>query len=714
MTISLIVENQLWGMIACHHDSPKQPSHLERLAGESLGQLISVRIRASQALEEHTRATALGRLASEVVTAMAAGENPATGAGAAPGPLLAMVGADAAIVQIDGHHCVVGPVPHPDIVELLVARLSALAGGGPIPFTTDALPELLSRPQLTEPDDTQSPAVGPPDLDALAAVASGALFLPLPGHNAGFVLWLRGEHARTVRWAGRPETSPQAPAGSDEAKPLSPRASFDEWREQVRHRSEPWRVAEIAAATELAQAMPEVFLHRSQNRLFRFALHDPLTGLPNRLLLQDLLDGLLLRTEGGGLVSADPQLAVLFIDLDGFKSVNDSRGHAAGDELLTLAAHRLVSVIRPKDVAARMSGDEFVVLLPGVDEAEATSVGQRLVEVCRRPFLLTDDHSQSVTASIGLTMVAAGTEPGEALRQADAALYHAKRAGRNQLAIYDSATGTSASRRQLDGAELAAAIVDGQLVVHYQPIINLQVPGGPTLEGFEALVRWQHPTRGLIPPDVFIHLAEQSGAIDELGDFVLSTALRQLQTWPDTRLTMAVNISVCQLVRPGFTEEVLAQLVEFGIAPGRLCLEITESQMMEQPVLALAVLGELAACGLQLAIDDFGTGFSSLAYVRNLPAAMLKIDRSFVAGLPGEPKDVAVVAATIKLAHELGMRTVAEGVETEDQLVALHRLGADFAQGYLLGRPVPRSEVRLEVSPRARCLGDQWLAPTPS
>ncbi len=712
MTISLIVDNQLWGMIACHHDSPKQLSHLERLACEGLGQLISIRIRASQALEEHTRATGLGRLASEVVTAMAAGEDPATGAGAAPGPLLAMVGADAAIVQVDGHRCVVGPVPDSHSVELVVSRLAALAGGGPIPFTTDALPDLLS-PGPAEPSDPALPAVAPLDLDALAAVASGAMFLALPGHNAGFVLWLRGEHARTVRWAGRPEPKPEVAAGVDEAVPLSPRASFDEWREQVRHRSTPWRVAEIAAATELAQAMPEVFLHRSQNRLFRFALHDPLTGLPNRLLLQDRLDGLLRRTDGpGGLGAA--RLGVLFIDLDGFKTVNDTRGHATGDELLTLAAHRLVSGIRPQDMAARMSGDEFVVLVPAVDEAEATAVGQRLVEVFRQPFRLAGDHSQSVTASIGLTMISPGTEPGEALRQADAALYHAKRAGRNQLATYDPATGTSASRQQLDGAELAAAIVTGQLVVHYQPIVDLRGPGGPALDGFEALVRWQHPTRGLIPPDLFIRLAERAGLIDELGGVVLSTALRQLQAWPDARLTMAVNISVRQLVRPGFTEEVLAQLVEFGIAPGRLCLEITESQMMEQPVLALEVLGELDACGLQLAIDDFGTGFSSLAYVRNLPAALLKIDRSFVAGLPGEPKDIAVVAATIRLAHELGMRTVAEGVETEEQLIALHQLGTDFAQGYLLGRPVPVDEVQLAVSPAARCLDDPWLTPTPS
>jgi diguanylate cyclase (GGDEF)-like protein len=708
MTISLIVDNQLWGMIACHHDSRKQLTHLERLACEGLGQLISVRIRATQALEEHTRATTLGRLASEVVAAMAAGENPATGAAAARVPLLAMVGADAAVVQVDGQRCVVGPVPDEHTLDLVVDRLAVLAGGGPNPFSTDALPDLLRgrRPSepgdaastTTEAGDAASTMTEASDLDALAAVASGAMLLPLPGHDVGFVLWLRTEQARTVRWAGRPQPKPEGASGSDEPLPLSPRASFAEWREHVRYRSMPWREAEIAAATELAQAMPEVFLHRSQNRLFRFALHDPLTGLPNRLLLQDRLDGLLRQAaEDGRLPMADAQLAVLFIDLDGFKIVNDTLGHAAGDELLTLVAHRLGSVIRPQDMVARMSGDEFVVLVPGVDEAEATLVGQRLVEVCRRPFLLAGEQNRSVTASIGLTMITSGTEPGEALRQADAALYHAKRAGRDQLAIYNPGTGTATSRRQLDGAELAAAMADGQLLVHYQPIVNLQGTDGPTLDGFEALVRWPHPSRGLVPPDQFIRLAEQVDLIDKLGDFVLNTALRQLQAWPDARLTMAVNISTRQLTRPGFTEEVLAQLTECGVAPGRLCLEIAESQLMEQPALALAVLTELDACGLQLAIDDFGTGFTSLAYIRNLPAARLKIDRSFIAGLPGEPKDVAVVAATVTLARALGMRTVAEGVETEEQLVALHGLGADLAQGFLLGRPAPASAVALDA-----------------
>jgi EAL domain-containing protein (putative c-di-GMP-specific phosphodiesterase class I) len=231
--------------------------------------------------------------------------------------------------------------------------------------------------------------------------------------------------------------------------------------------------------------------------------------------------------------------------------------------------------------------------------------------------------------------------------------------------------------------------------VHYQPIVDLREDGPPRLHGFEALARWQHPLSGIIAPDAFIGLAEETGVIHALGDSVLAQALRQLQAWQDRSLTIAVNVSVRQLVQPGFGAEVLSRLAEAGVAPERLCLEITESQMMEQPRLALAVLSELYAANVRIGIDDFGTGFSSMAYLRDLPAAELKIDRLFIAGLPDDSKDVAVVAATVRLAHSLGMVTVAEGVETPAQLAYLREINCDYAQGYLIGRPAAAGAVVL-------------------
>jgi EAL domain-containing protein (putative c-di-GMP-specific phosphodiesterase class I) len=310
-----------------------------------------------------------------------------------------------------------------------------------------------------------------------------------------------------------------------------------------------------------------------------------------------------------------------------------------------------------------------------------------------------DARRRSLTLSVGVAVVEVGTDPAEALRQADSAMYHAKRSGHDHVGVYDPSSGTAHSSQRLAADVLGDAITSGEITVHYQPIIALTTDAPiPPLVGFEALARWQHPVRGLLEPDEFITVAEDSELINDVGEHVMLQALRQLRTWGDERLTMAINVSVIQLMRPGFASHVVSQLIDLNIAPGRLCLEITESQMMKQPDLALSVLSELHVAGVSIAIDDFGIGFSSLAYVRNVPATLLKIDRLFVSQLPDSAKDVAVIAATVALAHSLGMRTVAEGVETAEQLNKLRTLGTDFAQGYLLGRPVAGPDVRLENS----------------
>lgn len=683
MTISLIIDNKLWGLIACHHNTPKRIDHMQRLACEALGQLVSVRLRAAEYADGHAYVQKLSRFSAQVIAAMAASENPSAGAAAMSGPLLNMTAADGAVVEIEGVRVSVGAVPSPEVIELIVPRLAELAGAGPTPLATNALAARLARPGDVK--------------DWHTLHASGALFLPLPGRVQGFVLWLRGERAQTVRWAGRLETSPDKCDASGLAR-LSPRTSFAEWIEKVRGRSLPWHPGEVAAATELAQAMPEVLQHRAQNRLVRLALHDPLTGLPNRVQLNDRLTALLegpAPTPVASGKSSGADVGVLFIDVDGFKAVNDTHGHQIGDELLVIVARGITAVVRPQDTVARIGGDEFVVLLPNIDAFEAASIAQRVSDNFRRSVLVGGQVRRGVSLSIGLAVVPVGTTPGDALRQADAAMYHAKRTGRDRVAVYDHALGTAATHQQLADEELRNAIEAGQITVHYQPILRLASDGVAFLEGFEALARWQHPIRGLVPPDEFIPLAEGAGLIHALGDTVMLQALRQLQDWPDRQLTMAVNVSVRQLVHPGFSEKVFSRLVELGIEPARLCLEVTESQVMEQPQVVLAVLAELSRANVQIAIDDFGTGFSSMAYLRDLPATQLKIDQMFVAGLPHNPKDVAVVTATIQLAHSLGMRTVAEGVETAAQMAFLCQLGSDFAQGYLLGKPLTAAAVKL-------------------
>ncbi len=432
LTASLIVDNQLWGLIACHHGTPKRAGHMQRLACEALGQLVSVRLRAAQTTENDQYSAELSHLRAQLIASIANNENLAAGAADAPDALLGMVAADGAVVEIEGDRVSVGMVPGAKELDALVLRLAARLAAAEL-LVTDALDdEVLTNGSGTPPTGDAQPS----------APATGAMFLRLGGRPDGFILWLRGEHAVTVRWAGRPAPKVDAPDAL-----LGPRASFAEWLEEVRGRSAPWRPAEVAAAEEFARVMPEVVLRRTQSRLVRLALHDPLTGLPNRTLMNDRLVELLaehpLRRDSDS-SGSDPGVGLLFIDLDGFKRVNDTRGHLVGDELLIMVARRLVGVVRPQDTVARIGGDEFVVVVPSAQRGEVVAIGERIVEEFRQSFVLGDEVIRSVTASVGITVVPPGSESDEVLRQADSAMYHAKRSGRDQIAVYNATSGASA------------------------------------------------------------------------------------------------------------------------------------------------------------------------------------------------------------------------------------------------------------------------------
>ena len=424
--------------------------------------------------------------------------------------------------------------------------------------------------------------------------------------------------------------------------------------------------------------------HRA-HELVRMAYHDTLTGLPNRALLLDRLEQVLLRSHGDGRVAA-----VLLLDLDNFKLINDSLGHHAGDELLVAASRALSGAVRPGDTVARLGGDEFVVLLPEVhDDAEAIALAEQIAAALHQPFAVAD-RQVIVTGSIGVALSdPAGDQPERLLRSADLALYKAKDNGRDRYELFDPNLEASAIERLDLETDLRSALGENELKLHYQPIIGID--SGRIL-GWEALLRWHHPVRGMISPGAFIPVAEATGLIVPIGRWVLETACWQMRQWirlsPGEDLSMSVNVSARQFQDPNLVDDVARVISHTGIAPHAIKLEITESAVMQDAESAEGILRRLKALGVQLAIDDFGTGYSSLSYLKRFPVDTLKIDRSFVDGLGHDAQDTAIVRSVVALAQTLDLSVTAEGVETPSQLAQLRLLGCNYSQGYLLGRPV--------------------------
>jgi diguanylate cyclase (GGDEF)-like protein len=417
--------------------------------------------------------------------------------------------------------------------------------------------------------------------------------------------------------------------------------------------------------------------------LSQAALHDPLTHLPNRLLLQQHIEQALLDAEQRG-----KRFALMFMDLDGFKQVNDAYGHQMGDALLVAVADRTRKLLRADDVLARLGGDEFVMVVAIDTDDELATLASRIIQAVGTGTLI-PGHELQVTASIGIAICPdhAATER-QLMSQADSAMYQAKEAGRNAYVVFAEWMNDSAEQQFRLLADLRRAIGTPQLFLHYQPKVRVS---SHKVSGAEALMRWRHPEQGLIPPERFIRLAERSGAINEIGRWALDEACRQLRRWHDAghdSWTVSVNLSPIQLGSPHLLEDVREVLQTHRIDPRRLVLEITESAVMRDTEASLHLLQALARLGVGIAIDDFGTGYSSLLYLKRLPATEIKIDHAFVHDLENSSEDVVIVSAIVALGHALDMDIVAEGVETAGQRSYLERLGCDYLQGYLLGHPV--------------------------
>jgi len=426
----------------------------------------------------------------------------------------------------------------------------------------------------------------------------------------------------------------------------------------------------------------------AEARIEHLAHHDILTGLYNRFNMENRLEQAIATSQRG-----NQQLAILFIDLDRFKNINDSLGHHVGDQLLIAVAGRLRECIRESDIAARIGGDEFVIVLTGMnDSSQAAFVAENMLQKISKPYEVSG-YELSTSPSIGISIYPDdGDNVEELLRTADVAMYHAKEHGRNTYHYFTESMFVAANKRIKIERELRGALHSEQLTLCYQP--QVMAEGGEVIS-LEALLRWEHPEQGMISPDTFIPIAEDAGIIHELGKWVIDRACRQLDSWKADGLSncrVAINISTKQLQSEGLADEIKSIMLKYNIEGSELELEITETAAMSDPEKAIRQLDSLRQLGIRLAIDDFGTGYSSLAYLKRLPIHTLKLDRSFVRDIEVDPNDAAITVATVALAHNLGLAVVAEGVETEAQRDFLVKHKFDYLQGYYFSRPLPADE----------------------
>ena len=665
LTISLMSGTKLWGMLACHHRGPRRIDAQMRAACRMLGQVFSLQVGVQEGRERASYRARLAEVQAEVVARMTGADSLAVALVQGEPSALLLAGAEGLVARIDGQVVTTGVVPPPQAVEALLTRLCAQEL--PAALVCDELGALYA------------------ELKPFAEQASGVLALPLSAAYEDFALWFRGELIHQVSWAGDPDE--QAKHAVSATTGLNPRASFASWVQEVRGHSRPWLDAEIDTGQAFAAAIPELLLARTRDRFAQLALQDPLTGLPNRDLLLDRGAAALSRQrQRGGIV------ALLVIDLDRFQIINDGHGRAAGDQILRQAGQRLSALSRSTDTVVRLGGDRFGVLCEGIAAGEAEQLADQIVQSFRAAFAC-DGEQIYATVSIGVSVAQEAATPVELLRDADTAMHRAKRGGRDSSALFTHEMRAVKMRRSDIEGSLRAALHGQHLRLDYQPICTVR----GALTGFEALVRWPLAGRGMVPPLDFLPVAEASGLLAELTDLVLGKAIAQLAVWrrqhPGRDLTLAVNLTASQLLDADLEGGLTSRLLRYQVPARALCLEIPEPALLVDDLLVQERMQRLHATGVRLAVDNFGTGSSSLSHLAKLPIQEIKIDRSFIAGLPSRQGDVTVVASLVGLAQRLGLTAVAVGVESSDQLAAVGRLGCERVQGYLLGRPMAAGDI---------------------
>jgi diguanylate cyclase (GGDEF)-like protein len=659
LTISLVDRDRLWGMVVCHHNSPRIASLEMRAVTDLIGQVMSLLLGSLGETEAYaermTRQTAMQGLNDALVEDRPIAE---VLLGAAP-DLLALLSAGGVVLRHSGTMACFGQIPSLDIAAEAFDLLDSLAGGSPL--------------------DIDDLGLRFPALADCIALGSGALLLPLGLTKGDGILWFRPELPRNLVWGGDPAKHHDINSTTGQ---LSPRKSFAAWNETMRGRSAPWTQADLALAADLGTAIEAEVARRASAILARLRHYDPLTGLPNRRRLLDRLDEVAKQCIDG------PPMAVMFLDLDRFKAINDTMGHAAGDTLLIEVARRLGETVGPGDLVARLGGDEFVLLCFGHDMPAIHVLSESIRHSIEQPFDLAGRPAH-ISVSIG---IAFDDHIGslDLIQAADIAMYEAKQNGGNRSARFEQALHDQAVHKfELDHDLREAVGNSDQFLLMFQPIFDIAAEA-PVLRGFEALLRWQHPRLGWVVPSLFIPMAESSGLIIPLGDWVLVTALAQARLLRSVNagldLMMTINVSVLQLSQPGFCERLRNVLRDAGVPPSAICLEVTESMLSDGAI--EAVLRDIRALGVKAAIDDFGTGYSSLSYLRRLPVDIVKLDISFLEDAGSNAGEDKFVSAIIGLVHAAGMEVIQEGVETAAQEATTRDSGADMVQGYLFGRPL--------------------------
>jgi diguanylate cyclase (GGDEF)-like protein len=678
MSLSIMIDGKLWGLIACHHYEPRTASHLVinglRHVCELIAEIVALRIEALSQLESTHNKLVIEHLLNRINQALMLEERVQPVLDRCLSQLLLALGADGFYASVGGLRYAggsEGPVaPRSEVFDEVARR-----------FETGAAPSsVLERVDLRGEGGT--PLASLPK-------AAGLLAAHQVGEQLEFCAFTRAEVATEVSWAGAPTKF--VAATPDGRIVLEPRRSFEVWKESVAGQARDWSRTEAEACERLLRILSDSGKRQTHAELQQIlvwrAHHDHLTGLLNRRTLEERL--------AQHLSERRDDIALMLMDLDNFKMINDTKGHAAGDRLLQELSKRLTAVIRPTDTLARVGGDEFMLLanMAVADRTIALQMAVRLHAAVIQPFDF-DGHSVRLSISIGIAIPPMhGTNAADLMRRADLALYSAKKLGRSRAVVFDPTMELASVSAYEVERDLHDAIAKEQLWLAFQPEVDLSTG---RVVGLEALARWQHPTRGAIGPGEFIPIAEHSGLITQIGQWVVRNVVATQAEWRREglrSLPVAVNVSMTEVTSGRLVDHIGAMLGEFGMSPECLGIELTESVIMSDPGLALKVLRRLRNLGITTALDDFGTGYSSLSYLRQLPLTCLKVDRSFTASLTEDEQSRSLTQAIIRMADSLNMATIAEGVETPAQLQWLVEHDCNIGQGFLFSHPVPAAAV---------------------